>query len=384
MSDDVIDAEVVGGETSTTLNVVPQAPREFDEAKIKEYKTKCAEMVQQVMDEKDSRTIISKFDNLGQNQQSILAQKITLLDERLSGDLESATAKETPAAQNLNELSVNLDLLNPQKIKEEKLWGILPMPAKKLMSKLKARYNTGRSDIDNIINNLQGCREMMIKDNAQLEQLGINVDQARKNVIAQAFLGELIIEAVEKELENVEDERSKKNLEKLLSRIYSRTQDLRIIEQVDLQFEAAISQMMDNNIELKDAIDRTVNVARPLLTVIMSLAVARSRQKAVQRSVETTRSSLGNLLAAGAQEQKQAAEDIAKLANQPVIAIEKVEEAYLAYTEAMQIAEEAQRKGIADSRIAINTVRDMSKKMELQTEDYRSDRLLVDSELPTS
>tara|TARA_R110000765_G_scaffold7963_8_gene26151 strand:+ start:5306 stop:6541 length:1236 start_codon:yes stop_codon:yes gene_type:complete len=382
---EVIETEVVEPtveattEETTALSVStinPEAPNEFDEAKMLEYKAKAADMVKSVLDESDSRSIVSKFDNLGQGQQGILSQKISLLDERLNADLAQATEKETPAAKNLNELATNLDMLNPQKIKEEKVWGFLPMPAKRVMSKLKTRYSSGRDNIDKTINNLLGCREMMIKDNSQLEQLALNVDEARKGVIAQAYLGELIIEAVENELPAVTDERKEKNLKKLLHRMYTRTQDLRITEQVDLQFDAAITQMIDNNVELKDAIDRTVNVARPLLTVIMSLAIARQRQKAVQRSVETTRASLGNLLAAGAQEQKQAALEVAELANKPVVAIEKVEEAYLAYSEAMKIAEEAQTKGIEDSKLAIAQVRGMSKKMALETDEYKSDRQL--------
>lgn len=360
------------------ITVTPTPPKGSDEEFLAEMKQKCSDMVKDVIAEGDSRTVVTKFDNLGSNQTEILSQKISLLDERLNSDLEKATAKKTPTASNLDELSVTLDMLNPQRIQKEKFLGIipygsLPWGANKAISKLKTRYSSNKDKIEGTIENLQGCREALIRDNSQLEQLYLNVQEAKKLVIAQAYLGELLIEAIEAEIEKTDDDKVKANLNKLLSRIYARTQDLRISEQVDTQFEAAISQMIDNNVELKDAVERTVNVARPLLTVVMTLATARARQKAVQRSVETTRESLGSLLEAGAAESKQTAEEVAELANKPVIALEKVEAAYNSYLEAMDITQKAQMAGIEGARKAITETRTMTERLDSRIEEFNSD-----------
>jgi uncharacterized protein YaaN involved in tellurite resistance len=373
------NSEIVPTDPSATeivaLELIPKRPN-LSEEEILKIESDVDTLIQEVIENADTRTVLRRFDNLGDQEQELLTHEVTFLQTRINNDLDQAVNQSGPTPKNLNELSVKMDSLNPGKIKNEKIWGFLPRSAKNVINQLATRYKSGESIIDGIIKNLDEGKETLVKDGIQLEQLALNIDKAREQVLARAYLGELLIKGIEKALPDVTHEVKKNNIEKLRHRIYMRVQDLRITEQLDLQFQAAISTMLDNNDQLIDAVKRTINVARPLLTVIISLSAARQNQKAVAAAVQTTRDSIGDMLVAGAQEQKDAAEQTAKLANSPVIQLEKVEEAYKLYLDAMETSKKLETEGIENAQKTIARVNEMSTDMEVKTLQFKKENTL--------
>jgi uncharacterized protein YaaN involved in tellurite resistance len=376
-------AEGESAETTTALAVVPTAPPGIKDDELAALKEQANVLSAEVINESHTRTVLRKFDSLGRKEQDAVTAKMTLLETRVGTVLKDLDGDEQGVPKTLIELRLKLDDLNPAKTAKQRVFGLFPKKVRTALTEISVKYGTVKGEIDNTLNVLNAGREGLSEDNAELETLLMHVDNAQSEVHRKAYLGELIIQEVESRLANLPADANPANLKKLLHRTHMRVQDMRIMEQVNLQFDASITVTIDNNDSLIDTIDRVIAVARPLLAITLSLSVALQKQKDIAKATQAIQESMGDMLQANAANLRQQSADIGAMANNPVLGLSKVQAAYEDVMKAMDEAETNREKGIISARETIALVSVNNKALSDRTKAYRDNNpmpALEDSE----
>ena len=138
-------------------------------------------------------------------------------------------------------------------------------------------------------------------------------------------------------------------------------QDLRTMEQVDLQEAVSMNMTVTNNMDLADAIERTVTVVRPLMVVGLAIQAALANQKRAIEAVKATQDYAGQLLVANAEAIEKQTQEIGDLTQNASVALTKVEEAYHKVLSAIDKADEIRRRGSAAAENAASGSRTWSR-----------------------
>jgi uncharacterized protein YaaN involved in tellurite resistance len=129
-----------------------------------------------------------------------------------------------------------------------------------------------------------------------------------------------------------------------------RAQDLRTMLEVHAQYFVSIELTRQNNRRLGQAVDRTVALATNVVTVGLAIQMALIHQQNVKEATERTREFLGDLIVANAEAIKRHTDEIGDLYNNPVIAIDKVQQAHAELLGALDAASRLREEGIATAR----------------------------------
>ena len=148
-----------------------------------------------------------------------------------------------------------------------------------------------------------------------------------------------------------------------LHAIAMRVQDLRTMEQVNMQFFVSIDLTTNNNHLLAQAVDRTLTVTTNVITVGLAIAAALANQKRTMEATKATQEDAGNILASNAAAIRQQTSEIAQMYNNPVLALEKVQKSYDDLMAAMDEVEKVKRQGIDTAKQGMARLSDMSGKL---------------------
>ncbi|MCK5016489.1 MAG: toxic anion resistance protein, partial [Candidatus Peribacteraceae bacterium] len=297
-------AVVIAEGSPTPTKLILVAPKGVTNDETEALKMKAADIITTIKSTED-RSVIRDLGKVGTDAQQAAGASIGLLKTRvgtLLNDLDGDGAK-IPA--NLSKLTMVFDGINPHKLMEPKrafLGLIRKVPViGDVLADIGRKYDTVQQQIDEVINGLYAGKDQLIRDSIDLENLYKQTLDAQKELQKTAYFGEMLMQ----ELEGLINDPSttdvdKKRFESALSKVATRTQDMRVMEQVNNQFFLSIDMTVDNNDKLADSIDRTVTVGRSLLTVGLAIQAALANQKRTQIAVNKTQEYMGEMLAANA------------------------------------------------------------------------------------
>ena len=201
---------------------------------------------------------------------------------------------------------------------------------------------------------------MLTRDNVELRKLYEQVEEQQVPVQKNAYLGELIMQQLDRVLEGADDPIKAERIRNALHDVSVRVQDLHTMLEVYAQFFISIDMTRQNNTRLGQSVERTLSLATNVVTIGLAIQSALSRQKRVLEATQRTREFLGNVIAANAETIKKHTEEIGDVYNQPVIAIEKITQAHNELIEAMDIAGRLKQEGIDAARENIAKLSQMS------------------------
>ncbi len=147
-------------------------------------------------------------------------------------------------------------------------------------------------------------------------------------------------------MSRTDDARKRDRAQNVLYDVSVRVQDLRTMEEVNNQFFVSIEMTRDNNTRLGQAVERTLALATNTLMVGLAIQSALARQKRVLEATQRTREFLGELIVANAAAIKQHTNEIGDVYKNPVIAIEKLQQAHNDLLEALDTASRLKTEGI--------------------------------------
>lgn len=344
--------------------VVPKAPKDLDTKERDELEKKSATLVDQLEGGKN-RELIRQLENLGTEAQTNAARETELLKIRVGEMMKQIEGEGSAIPNGMVKLRMTLDEINPHVAGQPgmlaRIFGKTPAIGK-ILKKIAIKYETVQTQIDAIVANLRQGSDMLIKDNISLENLYQNVKEHQLAVQKNAYLGELILKKLEQELAGA-SEADRPKLQAIQHSVAMRVQDLRTMEQVNMQFFVSIDMTIDNNRLLKHSVDRTVTVTTSLLTVGLAIQAALSRQKQVLDATKATQDYAADLLQANAASIRQQSAEIADLHTNPVLALDKVKAAHDDLLAAIEETEKIKQQGIEKANEGIAALSKMSETM---------------------
>ncbi|MFA6009698.1 MAG: toxic anion resistance protein [Desulfobacteraceae bacterium] len=348
------------------MALVPQVPAALPPEAVSDIQSKALTISNEFETKSQDREFMNGLMNLGSEAQQNASRKLELLKGKVGTLLNDLDGEGAKIPKDLVDLRMMLDKINPHKIEKKgffsKLLGKVPGVGDRL-KEIAVRYESVQTQIDIIVNNIREGRDTLIRDNISLEQLYDDVKFQQVAVQKNAYLGELLIAELEKRVAAAADPVLKQKLEMALHSIAMRVQDLRTMEQVNMQFFVSIDLTTNNNHLLAQAVDRTLTVTTNVITVGLAIAAALANQKRTMEATKATQEYAGNILASNAAAIRQQTTEIAQMYNSPVLALEKVQKSYDDLMAAMDEVEKVKRQGIETAKKGMAQLSDMSQSL---------------------
>jgi uncharacterized protein YaaN involved in tellurite resistance len=322
---------------------------------------------------------IDSISNLGIQSQRSAASELNLLRARV-GEMLSREGPAAAISGDMVELRMALRQINPHEIDDKGILGWLlsggPLgraadSIREMLEKIAIRYEPVSKQIAVIEARLREGRAMLAKDNIELRKLYEAVEGQQMPVKRNAFLGELLIRELDALHRRTSDELKRERVRNILHDVSLRVQDLRTMEEVDVQFFVSIDMTRQNNTSLAQAVERTLSLSTNVVVIGLAIQMALARQKRVLEANQRTREFLGDLVATNAAVIKQHTTEIGDAYNNPVIAIEKVTQAHNDLLEALDAADRIKAEGIARARENIAKLAQMSSDLERRAQGMK-------------
>ncbi len=376
-------AEAAAAPAPTAL--VPKPPRGVSAESVAEIEKRAAELAGEVSTNPEDRKLARRLSALGVQDQQKAAKEIGLLKTRVGSMLNDIEGSGGEIPKNLIELRHTMDEINPQVLGQpsglSKLLGRTPGVGK-VLRKIAVKYESVQTQIDHIMNGLRHGKDRLLEDNAELEQLYEQVQVAQQGVQQSAYMGELLWGKIDEKLAACTDPGERQKLQAMMHRVAMRVQDLRTMEQVNLQFFASIDMTIQNNDTLGEQVDRTVMVTQSLLTVGLAIQAALANQKKIAGAVKSVQDSTAAMLEANAAAIGAQTREIGEMQNNPVIALESVKNAYNSLIGAMDEMEQIRSAGTEKARAGIAELTKMSAALEPKVEALQAAGDLPPAEIP--
>jgi len=365
--------------------LVPTRPRGVSEEAATEIEQRAGELALEVSSNPEDRKLGRRLSALGVKDQQKASKEISLLKTRVGTLLKDIDGEGGEIPKNLVELRHTMDEINPQVLGQasgfSKLLGRTPGIGK-VLKRIAVKYESVQTQIDGIMNGLRHGKDRLIEDNAELEQLYEQVQEAQLGVQKSAYMGELLWSKIDERLATATDPGERQKLQAMMHRVAMRVQDLRTMEQVNLQFFASIDMTIQNNDTLGEQVDRTVMVTQSLLTVGLAIQAALMNQKKIAGAVKSVQDSTAAMLEANAAAIGAQTREIGEMQNNPVIALDSVKNAYNSLIGAMDEMEQIRSAGTEKARAGIAELTKMSAALEPKVEALQAAGELPAAEIP--
>ena len=366
--------------------LAPTRPKGASEEAAAEAERRATELALQVTSNPEDRQLARRLSALGVKDQQRASQEISLLKTRVGTMLKNLDGDGGEIPKNLIELRHTMDEINPQILGQpsglSKLLGRTPGIGK-ILRNIAVKYESVQTQIDHIMNGLRHGKDRLLQDNAELDQLYMQVQQAQLGVQQAAYMGELLWKKLDDSLAASTDPGERQKIQAMQHRVAMRVQDLRTMEQVNLQFFASIDMTIQNNDTLTEQVDRTVMVTQSLLTVGLAIQAALANQKQIAGAVKSVQESTAAMLEANAAAIGAQTREIGEMQNNPVIALDRVKNAYNSLVGAMDEMEKIRSAGTERARAGIAELTRMSAALEPKVEALQAAQGLPPAEIPS-
>ena len=357
----------------------PKLPATVDEQDANELRDKARELIAQLDAAPQDRQLARSLGSIGSDAQQRAGHEIDLLKTKVGTLLNDLDGPGAKIPQGLMQLRKTMDEVNPHVLGSaprglfSKLLRRTPIIGD-VLADIAVKYESVQTQIDQIVDGLRAGKDQLLQDSLELDRLYRQVQSAQLDVQKASFLGELLWQGFEAGLPDVTEPAERQRLETLIHRVAMRVQDLRTMEQVNIQFFISIDMTIQNNDHLSDAIARTVTVTRSLLTIGLAIQAALANQKKIMEAVKKTQEYTADMLTANAAAIKQQTAEIGDMYKNPVLALDKVKQAYDDLMGAMDQMDEIRRTGTESARAGIAELDQMTATLAPKAEGLHSAR----------
>ncbi len=357
----------------------PKLPATVPDAEENELRERARQLMAQLDSQPQDRQLARSLGALGSEAQQQAGHEIDLLKTKVGTLLNDLDGPGSQIPKGLMALRKTMDKVNPHVLASQprglfsKLLRRTPLIGD-VLADIAVKYESVQTQIDQIVDGLRAGKDQLLQDSLELDRLYQQVQNAQVELQKAAFLGELLWQGLEEPLKSASDAAERQRLETLIHRVAMRVQDLRTMEQVNTQFFVSIDMTIQNNDHLSDAISRTVTVTRSLLTVGLAIQAALANQKKIMQAVQATQDYTADMLAANAASIKQQTAEIGDMYKNPVLALDKVKQAYDDLMGAMDQMDEIRRAGTESARSGIAQLDQMTAELAPRAEGLRAAR----------
>jgi uncharacterized protein YaaN involved in tellurite resistance len=360
---------VVPVERTLPAEAGPIAPKELSDEEVQKLRTRASDIVKEVEAASGSKEmeLSDSITAIGIQAQRTAGSNLSLLRTRV-GDMLSDDATGNRVTQDLVDLRQALNEINPAETRGPlaRILSMLPFGEKVLdrLERIAVRYEPVSKQVVVIERRLDEGRLMLVRDNIELRKLYEQVESQQLPLKRNANLGEVLMDQLQALIDRTDDPTKKGRIQNLLYDLSIRVQDLRSMEEVNNQFFVSIEMTRENNTRLGQAVDRTLALATNTLMVGLAIQSALARQKRVLEATERTREFLGELITTNAAAIRQHTAEIGDVYSNPVIAMDKLQQAHDDLIAALDTATRLKTEGIDTARQNIAKLRELTGQIE--------------------
>ena len=254
---------------------------------------------------------------------------------------------------------------------------IFQMPIEKVLETIAENYKTVEETIKDIEFFLLKARDDLMLDIEEMkifrERLESFTEKAEKRT--NRLKEELKI--LEEKKKNIENKNAAENstasdemeIKNLIFNILQEIQDLETIKQAIKQGMVSIYQIIDTNTALINAIERTIRVSKVTIYIGITLRQAISNQSKAIKAVQQTQEIASNLILDNAKAIGNQTKEIKNLYTSPVLALDKVQQAYEELIKAIREFDSVKEEGYKIANKNIQELEKMNRELKqlLQT-----------------
>ncbi len=369
-------------DTAQTKAVTATPPKYINESEQTVLVKKSEEIVTKFGENVTDWKMIEQITGVGMEAQIECSEEINLLNRKIGNIIDVSKGPGQHINKGITDLTKKLDEINPhiklkeaEDLKKMSFWrkGFRKIPKiGDILAEIATKHTTVNEQVADMKASLIGGKDMLDRDNADLKRLFSNVEQKQIKVQKNAYLGELLMDNLEKLMSKIIEAFEKNKVTEVLHDVSVRVQDLRVMEQQNEQFFVTMGMTINNNRRLGDAVMRTLTMAENCVAMALATLGAIQNQKKVAEANAATRTFIGDLTKQTAAMTKAQTAEIAKQYSEPSIAIEDLKTAFDDLVGAVDIYNEAQEKGIELAKQNISTLKDMSAKLSEKSAGLKS------------
>ncbi|MFT6113167.1 MAG: hypothetical protein ACI9MS_003109 [Glaciecola sp.] len=314
--------------------------------------------------------------NIGASAQKKMASANDLMKGNVNSLLKGLDGK-SPAGEKLLELRSTMDQLNPHSLHNAWWFSWMPNTIKrKAVSRFVRQYQPMQSHVDAIFNGLRNGKDDLLESNLALEQQYNEIAAAKKEIESEIYIGELFIQQVDAQDAETpaEDIQEKQKFATVKNQAMRRIRDLRTMEQASVQFFISIDQTIATNSLLDESIDSALTVGPMVMNNALRIQAALAQQETIKDAVQQFQAGLGDMMAQNAGSIEKAAQEVGDLYNNPVIALQKMEEGFDKLMNAVKIANDTMSTSTAKARETSDRLADMTAQLSPVADGMRDAR----------
>lgn len=352
-----------------------KTPKWADSTAIGGMKEKSLALVGTVK-EKTGPALMRAIDVIGSGSQKKMAAANDLMSNSVNSLLTGLDGK-SPTGEKLLELRSAMDDLNPHSLHNSWWFSWMPKGMKrKAVSRFIHKYEPMHKHVTGILSGLRAGKDDLLETSIELEHQYTEIEGAQKEIQSEIYIGEVFIVEVEK-LEAEVDKTDAQEIQKLASvknKAARRIRDLRTMEQAAVQFFISIDQTVATNELLSEQIDSALTVGPMVMTNALRIQAALAKQDTVKQAVQSFQDGLGDMMAQNAAAVNKAASEIGDMYNNPVIALEKMEEGFDQLMQAVSTANETMANSTIKAREASARLAEMTAELSPVAQGLRDAR----------
>jgi len=350
-------------------------PKWASETDIAQMQEKSTSVMAQVK-ENQGPALMRVMDSIGSASQKRMVSANDLMAGSINSLLKGLDGK-SPAGEKLLELRSVMDELNPHSLHNKWWFSWMPQSVKrKAVSKFVHKYQPMQTHVSEVLNGLRAGKDDLLETNLELEHQYNEIHATQKEIQGEIHVGELVINEVETLQSSLDanDSQEKSKLAQVVNKAARRVRDLRTMEQAAVQFFISIDQTVASNELLSEQIDSALAVGPMVMTNALRIQAALAKQKSIQEAVTGFQEGLGDLMAQNATAVNQAANEIGDLYNNPVIALEKMEEGFDQLMQAVATANETMSTSTIKAKETSAKLAEMTSALNPVAEGLRGDK----------
>ena len=351
-----------------------KAPAWANESDATSMKDKAMNLVTTVK-EKSGPALMRAIDGIGGSSQKKMAAANDLMSGSVNSLLQGLDGK-SPTGERLLELRGAMDDINPHSLHNSWWFSWMPTGIKrKAISRFVHRYQPMQKHVNSILQGLREGKDDLLETSIELEHQYEEIAKAQKEIQSEIYVGEIFLDKIEiLEAEASDDAQYKQKLASVKNKAARRIRDLRTMEQSAVQFFISIDQTINTNELLSESIDSALVVGPMVMTNALRIQASLAKQASVQKAVKGFQEGLGDMMAQNAAAVNKAASEIGDMYNNPVIAIEKLEEGFDQLMQAVTTANETMAASTVKAREASARLAEMTAELSPVADGMREAR----------
>lgn len=360
------------------MEQIIKQPKWASEQQLGVLKDKSLQLMTDVK-EKTGPSLMRAMDAIGADSQKKMLQVNNMMSKSVDSLLTGLDGK-SPTGDRLLELRTTMDELNPHSLTNSWWFGWMPKSIKrKAVSRFVHKYQPMKTHVNEVLNGLRAGKDDLLESSIEMEYQYTEIEAAQKEIQSDIYVGELLITEIEK-MESSIDTSDVQEVQKLASsknKASRRIRDLKTKELSAVQFFVSIDQTIATNELLMEQIDSALSVGPMVMMNALRIQSALAKQETVKQAVDQFQQGLGDMMAQNATAVNQAAQEIGDLYNNPVIAIEKMEEGFDQLMQAVNTANETMKNSTILAREASARLSDMTNELDPVAKGMKASRSSV-------